>query len=497
VAAEVLELTADPQIDARRLKECIERDPALAAKVLRVVNSSLFGLSRNVRDLNQALAMLGTKPLKLLVLGFSLPDSLFRDLGRNFLARYWQRTLIKAVAAREVCESAWRMAGDEAFLAGLLQELGMLVLAQDLGAPYVQFVERAWVEGADVAEGERAALGFDHGDVTERLLARWQLPETLVAAARLARSAEPFEHLPPTKRTLPQVLWMAELLARLLADGQMKALPMLLAAGNALGDLPPRALAAMVHRMQSKVEQLAEVLSLDLPCDADYSQLLAAAHERLAGVAAEAAGELATSETAVWVEARHLAEVARQATRPAPSSSHEPVSAAVTTGPQPSEPGLEGHLQAAAAQARAARRPLSLVLIEIDRYPELVALYGRKPCGDWLWRIKTIVAGLDQADAALHDAGEAALAVILPGCDRSAAATWANLLLREVHGVGPRPGPGRALSLSIGAAAVCVPPRNFQAATLVDAAQRCLFAARALGGNAAKSIEVLWNGPAR
>ena len=68
----VLELTDDPRLDTRTLKECIENDPALTGKLLRVVNSSLFGLSREVSDLNQALALLGTKPLKLLVLGFSL-----------------------------------------------------------------------------------------------------------------------------------------------------------------------------------------------------------------------------------------------------------------------------------------------------------------------------------------------------------------------------------------------------------------------------------------
>ena len=76
VAAQVLELTRDEHLDARALKDCIECDPALTGKILRVVNSSLFGLAGEVRDLNQALALLGTKPLKLLVLGFSLPDGL-------------------------------------------------------------------------------------------------------------------------------------------------------------------------------------------------------------------------------------------------------------------------------------------------------------------------------------------------------------------------------------------------------------------------------------
>src|SRR5687768_15634427 len=72
VAMRVLELTTSPTVNVKALKDCIENDPALTSKVLRVVNSSLFGLSREVTNLNQALALLGTTPLKLLVLGFSL-----------------------------------------------------------------------------------------------------------------------------------------------------------------------------------------------------------------------------------------------------------------------------------------------------------------------------------------------------------------------------------------------------------------------------------------
>src|ERR1041384_1888923 len=78
VAIEVLELTDQPRVDCRQLQRCIERDPALVSKVLRVVNSSLFGLGTPVSTLNQAVALLGIKPLKLLVLGFSLSEVMFK-----------------------------------------------------------------------------------------------------------------------------------------------------------------------------------------------------------------------------------------------------------------------------------------------------------------------------------------------------------------------------------------------------------------------------------
>src|SRR5262245_61242304 len=124
-AAEVLRLTSEPRIDPRQLKACLESDPALAARILRVVNSSLFGPSRQITDLNQALTLLGIRPLKMLVLGFSLPKELFAGLEAEVLARYWRLALVKAVAARELAEGLWRLPGDEPFLAGLVQDIGM------------------------------------------------------------------------------------------------------------------------------------------------------------------------------------------------------------------------------------------------------------------------------------------------------------------------------------------------------------------------------------
>ena len=95
VAVQVLQLTNHPKVDTRALKQCIENDPALTSKVLRVVNSSLFGLSHSVGDLNEAVALLGIKQLKLLALGFSLPQRLFVDIAREQLDWYWSSTLAR------------------------------------------------------------------------------------------------------------------------------------------------------------------------------------------------------------------------------------------------------------------------------------------------------------------------------------------------------------------------------------------------------------------
>src|SRR3990170_5946979 len=160
VAVDVLRLTEHPKVDVRALKECIERDPALTVKILRVVNSSVFGLPREVSDLNQALALLGIKPLKLLALGFSLPETLFLQAAREQLDWYWKSALVRAVAAREISEQLFKRPGDDAFLAGLLQDLGVLVLLGELGRPYAGLLSEAIAARAELRRLEMEALQF-------------------------------------------------------------------------------------------------------------------------------------------------------------------------------------------------------------------------------------------------------------------------------------------------------------------------------------------------
>ena len=175
VAMEVIQLTDAPEVDTRALKECIECDPALAAKILRVVNSSLFGLSGHVENLTQAIALLGIKPLKLLVLGFSLPDGLLEEMDVEQLRLYWRGSLTRAVAARQLIESQWKLPGDDAFLVALLQDIGKLVMLQQLGNPYVRFLTHVRTEHQCLVTLEQESILLDKTALNASQLTSWHL----------------------------------------------------------------------------------------------------------------------------------------------------------------------------------------------------------------------------------------------------------------------------------------------------------------------------------
>src|SRR5438067_3375991 len=296
VAAEVLRLTGEPQIDPRELRQCIESDPALAARLLRVVNSSLFGPTRPVTDLNQALTLLGIRPLKMLVLGFSLPKDLFSGLKAEVLARYWRQTLVKAVAARELSERLWRTPGDEPFLAGLVQDIGVLALIQQLGPVYEKLLERVQACGGSLIDCELDTLGFDHLVLSSRLLAHWGLPAGLCAAISVPPVKERIEELTGSERTLPRMLHLAELMARLIDQPHGSALRELLDAGERYCGLTYENLQPVIEALQAKVNELAEVLSLQLPAGQSYVDLLIAAQERLADETVSVAAAMASPD---------------------------------------------------------------------------------------------------------------------------------------------------------------------------------------------------------
>lgn len=517
VAMRVLELASNPQIDTRALKECIENDPALTAKILRVVNSSLFGLSRQVSDLNQALALLGIKPLKLLVLGFSLPPGLFQDIAAETLAWYWRRALTRAVAAREISQSAWRQPGDEAFLAGLLRDLGLLVLIQELGPPYHALLDRARRTGGDLAALETQALGFDHRTLTAALLRQWHLPENLCAAVQ---PPGPQDAAVPAARRLAEIVDLAELVATVLIEARPEPLQQLL--GRALEEhgLLPEQLAALAAELELKVEQLAEVLSVGLSPGMTYTEALARAHAGLAEAASSAAEDLLRCELEkVQQEVQALSAIAGRALRrevlhgPAgnPSPLREPppplhskgaerqtaldeataLSRQRTTDGQPDPLVLE-RLSMAVATCRQARVPLSLLLLELVAADQWVAHAGPGAFGRTVNLLESVCGTLEHPNSTVLPWGEARFAVILPDCDRRLGVELGHQVLdamRRAMAKGAVPG-GILPAIAAGVASVAMLPKNFPPQDLWNAAQRCLNGSRACGGGVVKSIEI-------
>jgi HD-like signal output (HDOD) protein/ActR/RegA family two-component response regulator len=168
-----------------RIGDIIRRDVGLTAKVLQLVNSSYFGLPREVTDPSRAAALLGSDTISSLVLGLklfeSLPPILLPGMTPEQLTRAAAWT---AAATRQLC--ALERVGDvfaaQAFIAGFLHDIGLLTLAAYAPELLARVGELAQRDGVDLADAELQVMGATHGDVGGYVAALWGFPDPVVEA---------------------------------------------------------------------------------------------------------------------------------------------------------------------------------------------------------------------------------------------------------------------------------------------------------------------------
>ncbi|MEJ7618892.1 MAG: HDOD domain-containing protein [Pyrinomonadaceae bacterium] len=128
-ALRVVELTRDPDASSRMVADMVGADPVLAARVMRAANSPLYTCEHPIANLSAAVAALGHHSIHMLVVVLITFDFFHRKSKNTALRKVlWQHSLITAVAAREVCTALGLRLGEGAFLAGLLHDIGQLVL---------------------------------------------------------------------------------------------------------------------------------------------------------------------------------------------------------------------------------------------------------------------------------------------------------------------------------------------------------------------------------
>lgn len=177
----LLQHVDDPSIDIDQLAEYVRCDPGLAARVLRVANSSFYGLTAQVGSIKEAIYLIGTANLRSLALAAGMMQVLPRPAGSGFdYSRFWKHALGTAFCAQAIAQRTDRDDGS-AFTAGLLHDIGQLVLAICSPEIYRQFVDPGAHEGFDL-DSERSVLGFDHGRVGYELARRWRLPAEIQTA---------------------------------------------------------------------------------------------------------------------------------------------------------------------------------------------------------------------------------------------------------------------------------------------------------------------------
>ena len=180
VARKILLAAEDERSSHRTLARIVSRDQSLTAKVLGLANSAYYGHRAEVRTLNHAVSIIGSTMLKQLSLCAFVVDRW--NSGGDKRANFWKHSIAVAYAASFLAERSGTASPDEAFCAGLLHDIGVLVLDTGFPKEYERVQEGLSKEGGARDAVERTILGIDHLQAGVWLGERWQLPASFVAA---------------------------------------------------------------------------------------------------------------------------------------------------------------------------------------------------------------------------------------------------------------------------------------------------------------------------
>lgn len=169
-------------IDITTLAEKMSRDQALAAKILRLANSSFYGLPAKVKTVKQAIVVLGFDSARTLAVASSVIANLGDGASRHVdVAGFWRHSIAAALCAKSLARHA-HIDKDYAFIAGLLHDIGRLVLASRFPDQYAKVIDHCARDDSTLAEAEVRILGVDHQRVGQMLAETWKFPPLIQRA---------------------------------------------------------------------------------------------------------------------------------------------------------------------------------------------------------------------------------------------------------------------------------------------------------------------------
>jgi HD-like signal output (HDOD) protein/CheY-like chemotaxis protein len=180
----VAELQA-PEPSIGKIAQIITQDPAIAAKVMQLVNSALFGFSKRISDLDRAVSLMGLDAIKSLVLSAKVFDEFnAKTMGNLSMEQLWSHSTAVGGLAKRICveEKTEKEVAGNAMTAGLLHDVGKLILAANLPEEYRRVRELAEREGYALSRVEELEFGATHAGLGAYLLGIWGLPDCIVQA---------------------------------------------------------------------------------------------------------------------------------------------------------------------------------------------------------------------------------------------------------------------------------------------------------------------------
>lgn len=286
VALKLVEMATDESCSAADLARMIEKDPSLAVRLLKLANSAAFRSQSPAATLEQAVVKIGFHRLRVMGLSLSLRDTFpMGKKGSMDYERFWRSSLYRALLAKHLAWQTRTCNPDEAFVAGLILEIGLLIFYDLL----IKEKEKGILGEVNLQEMtltmERDRYGLDHRQVGEVALRHWKFPESIVSCQRKLR-----EHSTEAGRPeLGVICELAGALTDIMLEGD-REFGSLFEEAEASCGLAPDGLNDILLETFEQVQDIADQLRLSLDREEDLLELMEKANRALSHISEKISG---------------------------------------------------------------------------------------------------------------------------------------------------------------------------------------------------------------
>ncbi len=267
VVTRFMDLTQNPDFHFDDLAELLGTDPGIASELLRLSNSAMFGVARQVTSLRQALTLLGIKQIRSLVLSRYMVQSVGSGIrGGIDMSYLWRRSLASAVLSARFADALLPRRREEAFISALLADIGVVILADGLHQRYLPAAERYRpCQPYDIDDLERELVGVTHADVSAMVLNHWHLPSLIGEAVRYHHTWPLDPVMDEDTATCARLINGSSRIGKLLCEKPHadQVAGICIGAMDMIG-LEMSVLAGTLEKIESDIQELAEILRVDV-----------------------------------------------------------------------------------------------------------------------------------------------------------------------------------------------------------------------------------------
>jgi diguanylate cyclase (GGDEF)-like protein len=482
VAANVLSMSKDPDVDFAELGRMISTDPALVAKLLRMANSAVFGSRAKLGSIRAALVRMGVKVTRMTVLSFSLEAEISRKVPASFdIDRFWRHALTAATAARTIAERVSLAHRDDAFSAGILQDIGIVAFQCAMPEKYAEVFElRKTRPELELYELEMEVIGTTHVQVGSHLLRKWGLPPEVCDPVLYHHCPEAGDDvIDDSILEVARILNLSLDIAGLFNyNADQSAHEALMSEGMKRFGLKPEIMEQVMEKVETGVRETCDLFKLDPRAIPSYADMRVQAAQELARLSLEL-GQEQQEAKAEAQEAKAEADELRKL------ASHDDL-----TGLLNRREFMKRFVNEL-VRCRRHQHALAVVIFDIDHFKAVNDTFGHT-IGDDVLRAMGAHLNEDvrRSDVVARYGGEEFI-LLLPETDYDGAVLAAEKLRMSIemdseHWCEELAG----ITVSVGVAYASHDTARFDAKVIINEADKCLYQAKGEGRNCVRSAIV-------